>query len=187
MVNTPTFCFENNNQFERLGELILHIAQECAQDATFGSIKLNKILWFSDFMAYGKFKTPITGVAYFKLPNGPAPRHLVGVRDRLVNNRDAAISRESTVLGHERIRLVPLRDPDLSMFNGSQIALVNSVIKLLWDKSAEEISELSHGKAWTVAGDKEDIPYEAIFLSNKKPTSEDVLRTRELAQEFGWA
>lgn len=187
MSNNPTFTFDYSDQYDRLGELMLYVAQKCATDFTFGAIKLNKIVWRADFLSYGKYNTPITGVAYRRLPNGPAPRHLVSVRNRLIEAGDAAISKESTILGHPRHRLVPLRDPDLSMFSGFQIALVNQVIDLLWDRSAGNVSEQSHGKAWEVAGDKEDIPYEAIFLSDESPKTEDITRTRELAQEYGWS
>ena len=36
---------------ERLGELILYVADKCADDPRFGATKLNKILWWSDFQA----------------------------------------------------------------------------------------------------------------------------------------
>ena len=155
-------------------------------DATFGATKLNKILWWADFLAYAKLKKPITGVSYQKLPNGPAPRQLVVVRKKLEREDGANVSKELTVLGTTRHRLVPRRKPDLSMFTVDQIALVDEIITELWNKSAEEVSRGSHGKAWELAKDGENIPYEAIFLSDDAPTGDDILRTYELSEEHGW-
>ncbi len=42
---------ENEKKF---AELILYVSQKSTFDSTFGSTKLNKILYFSDFLAYGK-------------------------------------------------------------------------------------------------------------------------------------
>ena len=58
----------------RFKELIVLISELCAKDPTYGSVKLNKILYFADFMAYRVLGKPITGATYFKLQEGPAPR-----------------------------------------------------------------------------------------------------------------
>lgn len=188
MTRTPTFTFNIDGQSRTLlRELMLYVAQHCATDPTFGAVKLNKILWWSDFLAYVKFGTPITGVAYQRLQNGPAPRMFVPVRDELIEDGSAVISPESSIPGFTRNRLVPLRAPDLSLFTADKIALVNSVIEFIWNETAATVSWLSHGKAWTVAENGEDIPYEAVFLSDDAVTEEDVKRTHELAQEYGWA
>ena len=49
---------------EKLSELILYISQKCATDPKFGAVKLNKILYLSDFLAFGNWGEPITGVEY---------------------------------------------------------------------------------------------------------------------------
>jgi hypothetical protein len=68
----------------KLEELILYISQKCANDKTFGSIKLNKILCYSDFTFYVYNGHGITDMDYQKLANGPAPRRLVPVRDKMI-------------------------------------------------------------------------------------------------------
>ena len=47
-------------------ELVLYIASRCERDPTFGAVKLNKELFFSDFWAYAEFGEPITGAEYIK-------------------------------------------------------------------------------------------------------------------------
>jgi hypothetical protein len=75
----------------KMKELILYISQKCADDAKFGATKLNKILYFSDFLAYAYHGSPITGFEYQKLPNGPAPRRLVPVREQLMESGELGI------------------------------------------------------------------------------------------------
>ncbi|HET6960154.1 MAG TPA: Panacea domain-containing protein, partial [Vicinamibacterales bacterium] len=60
----------------RLKELILYISQESASDPDYGWTALNKILFFSDFLAYAKFGKPITGTEYMREKHGPVPRPL---------------------------------------------------------------------------------------------------------------
>ena len=50
---------ENIQKFK---ELVLHISQKCADDPSFGAVKLNKILFFADFASSAHYGTPITGV-----------------------------------------------------------------------------------------------------------------------------
>ena len=90
-------------------------------------------------------------------------------------------------LGKEQQRLVALRDPDLSLFSGEEIALVDQVIEYLRGKSAKEVSELSHNRAWWVAKLGGSIPYEAAFISDENPNERDVERGRELVEQHGWA
>ena len=54
---------------EKLRELIIYISDKCIDDETFGAVKLNKILYLSDFDHYAKYGIPITGLPYQSLIN----------------------------------------------------------------------------------------------------------------------
>ena len=56
------------------GELIVLIASLSRDDPAFGDVKLNKLLFFSDFLAYTNLGHPTTGAEYQKLDFGPARR-----------------------------------------------------------------------------------------------------------------
>lgn len=170
-----------------LGELLIYIASKCQDDKNFGATKLNKILWWSDFEAFAKYGKPITGVSYHRLRNGPVPKRLLPVRERLEKDGSIVIRKDEEYPGRARHVVIPLREPDMSHFKAEEIALVDRVIALTQGKTASEISDMSHGKAWEIAGhDKELIPYEAAFLSNEPVNPYDIARTRELAREHGW-
>ena len=53
---------------QKFKELVIYIAGRCESDPYFGAVKLNKLLFFSDFFAYAKLGNPITGAEYMKLP-----------------------------------------------------------------------------------------------------------------------
>lgn len=170
-----------------LGELIIYIAGKCDDDSTFGATKLNKILWWSDFVAFAEYGKPITGVAYQRLQNGPAPKRLLPVRDKLIHDGSIVIRPHKESLGYARNIVTPLREPKMDCFSAHEIALVDRIIEMTRGKTASEISDMSHGKAWEIAGgNKEPIPYEAVFLSNEPVNAYDISRTRELAREHGW-
>ena len=185
-MRTPNFGGNDPKGEQILGELILYVAGKCAADRMFGAIKLNKILWWSDFLAYAQYGRPITGVEYRRLGHGPAPRQFIPVREALVANQDAVVQRQRMLGGFVQERVVPLRDPNMELFTAWQIDLVNQVIGTLQGKSATEVSRLSHGKAWEIANDGDGIPYEAVFLSDGHVDTFDVARTEELAGQFGW-
>jgi len=94
---------------KKLAELILYISEKCANDPTFGAVKLNKILCFSDFLFYAYNDRGITNVEYQKLPNGPAPRRLIPIRDGLIKNRDLAMQEVVLKSGLTQKRTVNLR------------------------------------------------------------------------------
>ena len=93
-MKAPNFGLNDTNGEQMLGELILYVAGKCSEDRMFGAIKLNKILWWSDFLAYAQYGRPITGVQYRRLGHGPAPRQFIPVRDALVAKQDAVVQRQ---------------------------------------------------------------------------------------------
>jgi uncharacterized phage-associated protein len=157
----------NENKFR---ELLLFIARRSEGDPRFGVIKLNKLLFYSDFLAYLELGHPITGQPYFALENGPAPRYLVRVREQMVKSKEIAIARKTTISGVQE-RVLALREPDPNKFTPAEIALVTKVLDVCRSQSGTELSELSHRFAgWRLAAQQEDIPYEVALVGNRPPT-----------------
>jgi len=171
---------------DKFKELVLYVAEKCADDPTFGATKLNKILYFSDFYAYAEFGSPITGATYQKVPHGPAPRQLISAREELGNTGDIC-ERKATYHGYPQERIIPTRGVNLDLFTAKEIALVDDVIQKLWEINAANISDYTHRLAgWRIAEDGEDIPYESVFLSDEGLTEDDINRAKELINRFGW-
>jgi hypothetical protein len=172
---------------ERLREMILYICAKCADDPAFGATKLNKILWFSDFLAYFQRGVPITGVAYQRLSRGPAPKRLVPVREQMIRRRELGIE-PRPYFNKVQERPVALREAKIDrLFKSTDIAIVDEVIRKLWGVTALTASDLSHlYKCWTTAEDGDPIPYDSVFLADNEVTSQDIAETQELAAKHGW-
>ena len=186
--NKLTYEFPELNGDAKLRELILYIADECANAPKFGMTKLNKILYFSDFLWYRQTGKPITGTKYMHLPNGPAPQRMVPIREQMIANGDIFIKQREFPNHPPQQRIIAIEKADLDKhFTPGQIAFIDEVIRILWDADANEASDLSHGTAWKVYNiDKELIPYEAALLSDEKITAGDIARTGELTKQYGW-
>lgn len=165
----------------KLEELILYVSQKCAGDPTFGSVKLNKILCYADFHFYAYRERGITNVPYQKLPNGPAPKRLVPIRNRMMRKRHLGIQEVSLKSGYVQKRPVNLRPPNLSLFTGEEIATVDRVIDWLKDKPAGRVTDYSHDLVgWLVAEIGETIPYRSIYFSNPPLSQDEAYRAQEL-------
>lgn len=172
---------------EKLGELIVYISEKSASDPRFGATKLNKLLYFSDFLAFANFGTPITGAIYRHLKQGPAPRHLEEVRDRLASSGAIEIVERNLKNGRRQIRTIARRSFIRGKFSDEEIILVDDLVKTHWERTADEISDASHNYVgWKMTKEGETIHYESIFLSDAPLTTEEIHRGQELAREYGW-
>ena len=158
----------NNDKFK---ELILYIADKSSGDKPFGATKLNKLLFYADFLAYLQFGTGMTNQRYQKLENGPAPRALIPITGKMESRGEIAY-RDENYYGKSKKRLVPLRDPDLSEFSDDEIELVNRIVAEFLGKNAAAMSGFSHEFiGWQLAKIGEDIPYEVAFVRAIPATS----------------
>jgi len=171
---------------QRLREIIVYISKKSEMDSHFGAVKLNKILYHSDFRMFERFGHPLTGCKYFKLQNGPAPRSLFPIREELINEGALRLEKRQLGRGYTQDRTIALREPVLSHFSADEIAVVDEVIAELWDQTAREVSDASHDVRWRILELKDPIPYEFAYIDNKPVSAEENSRTRELANRFGW-
>jgi len=131
---------------DKFRELLLYVADKCADDRHFGATKLNKILFFSDSIAYASFGRPITSATYQKLDRGPGPKELLPIQKQLVDNSEAVVVTQKR-FQYTQKRLMALRQPALDSFSAAEIALVDEVIQALQGHNAAQVSELSHATA----------------------------------------
>lgn len=170
---------------DKLRELVLHISRQSEGDPCFGAVKLNKILFYADFLAYRRFGQPITGAEYQKLEHGPAPRQLKPLHERMKREGTIAV-RKAEFGGYTQHRTLALREPILGKFTSEEIALVDSVIKQFWGQNASDVSDYSHRFiGWQLANVGETIPYSLALLTRRDPTEKERqhgLKLEEAAQ-----
>jgi len=171
----------------KFAELVVYVAQRLQGDPAGGAVKVNKVLFYAEFGHMRAHGRPITGAEYFRLPQGPAPRRLVPVRDRLIARGDLQ-QVKSSYLGMTQHRLIPLRDPDLSLFTDDEIETVEQALAALLSLTGAAASDMSHEEiGWQMVEERETIPFEAAYL--RPPVITDAIRARakELAVKRGIA
>lgn len=171
---------------QRLRELIVYISLKCEADPAFGAIKLNKVLYYSDFKAFERFGVPLTGFRYSRLQFGPAPKALVSTRRALVEEGAIKAERVQLAPGINQERTVALRAPVLEHFTADEIAIVDEVIAELWHLNATQVSDASHDLRWNALQHDDPLPYEMAYLLDEPPSPQEIERTRQLADQLGW-
>ncbi len=165
----------------KMKELILYIAQKSENDSAFGAVKLNKLLFYSDFLAFQNFGKSITGHEYQKLKHGPAPRRLLPIQNALENEGSIRII-PTEFHGKIQNRCVATREADMSEFDSEEIALVDQIIAELSEKNAACVSDQSHKfVGWKLAEEGETIPYEVALVGWRGPTTNEIEFGKALA------
>ena len=165
-------------------ELIKYIASRSISDEYFGATKLNKILFFCDFLAYRDLGKSISGEGYHKEPFGPVPNHINKAIKEMKSSND--IAEVNCPLGsYTQRKIVSLTDVDLDIFSPREISLIDNVIDSLRGATATEVSDLSHKFiGWQLAEQGEDIPYEVSLLSETTVTEDDIEYGNALLKEL---
>ena len=173
-------------------ELILYIASASKDDPRFGAVKLNKLLYFSDFTHYAHTGKAITGARYQRLEQGPAAVQMMPTLNKIESNEDGRVIKME-YFGYFQERLEPFRDPTTSLFTKDEIARVNQIIKKFWNFNAAQISEWSHTVGvgyigWQIAKNHDIIPYNSVFLASPDTlTDGEIAYGQQMARELGFA
>ena len=166
-------------------EAIVHIANRCSEDKKFGAVKINKILYYSDFYAYRALGRSITGAEYQHLSEGPAPRELLEVRAELIKDGSIELQKRP-YLNSIQHRIVAMREADAGAFNDDELAIIDEVIESLWDMNGSQVSDMSHNEiGWQVTDEYETIPYRTAWLSPQPLTPEQIEQGKEVAKRNG--
>lgn len=166
---------------DKFAQLVLHCAGLLESDVSGGATKLNKLLYFAEFSSIRKTGSPISGVAFQRLPRGPAPRPLLPVRSRLVREGRARMRRETDAYGYRHDRLISTRPADLSVFSVEERATIDEVADRLRSMTAAQVSELSHqDPGWQLTANGETIPAASAYLETEAAVPEH-LRSRVAA------
>jgi len=168
----------------KLRELVVLITTLSEGDQAFGKVKLSKLLFFADFIAYRKFGKSITGHEYQKLPQGPVPRRLLSVVPALASpgrSGGGVVVRKELFFGKNMQRPLALRSPEISKFKFEELELVRELVTRWKGKTAREISERSHEfVGWQKAELKETIPYAVALVGSRPPSALERKRGLEL-------
>lgn len=121
--------------------------------------KLNKMLFYSDFLHMKHHGAPISGARYVHMQFGPVPADLMRVEAHLVDiaDLDERPADEGDCSGTV---FVALRPADSSVFSVSELETMEYVSRHFAKWSSGRISQYSHAEpGWLETSDRETIPY----------------------------
>lgn len=149
------------------------IIDKCKDPYKLGSIKLNKILLFTDGILLMKTNKTLTGDAYIKKQRGPVPKNITAVLNKLENENLISIRKGD---GNTRL-FFSLKEPDISNLTSVEIDALLTITMYIYNNfKAKEISYITHkNKLWELLDLDEEIDLYSYFIAKPSEiTKEDV-------------
>lgn len=165
---------------DKFKALVHYICWKCEDPSKLGAVKLNKVLWFTDTVAFTQHGAPVTGARYTKQMRGPVPKAILPVLRDLEAEGKVDI-RDVEYHGYAKKEFVAREEPDFDGLTEDEVALVDRAIEFVCDRNtASSISELTHDSVWKLARMGDEIPYSAVLASDLgNLTAADVTRAVE--------
>ena len=150
-------------RIEKFKQVLLYVLSKTAGKPNVGMTVLYKLLYFIDFDYYEKYGEQLMGLRYFKNHHGPSPRSFVSVVRRMEERGELEEVR-SKYFTYDQRKYLPHATPDLTKLTGQEIEMVDDVLARYADKSAVELTRLSHmDPPWVTAKFGKDMRYELVF------------------------
>lgn len=143
---------------DRLKNLLLYVLGQMGE--TFQT-KMNKVLFYIDFLSYRERGMAISGLAYQAIEFGPVPQRW----DRVYSAFDEVQEQLRLVQGQECMSLMAGGEAAMSAFTEAEMAVIDEVCGKLKDLTSRAVSKLSHEEtAWKEhVGKPETIPFSEAF------------------------
>lgn len=103
--------------------------------------KMNKLLFYTDFLCYRRKGYGLTGLEYAALPYGPVPENWGRVYDSIPDIRMDEYVFPDMMSG---IELNSEAEPDMTVFDETEVCVLKDVAERFKDTKAGEISQISH-------------------------------------------
>jgi putative zinc finger/helix-turn-helix YgiT family protein len=143
---------------DRLKNVMLYVLERCDD---VWCTKMNKLLFYVDFLSYRDSGMAITGLSYRAVDFGPVPE-----RWEKVYSEFPEVHQEFRQAGDfEGSVLIATQNADVSLFTDFELQVMDKVCSLLGKKSSRELSRISHEeKAWKeYCNNHEKIPFNEAF------------------------
>lgn len=142
----------------RVKNLLLYVLEQLGE--TFQT-KMNKVLFYIDFLAYREQGRAISGLSYVAIDFGPVPQRW----NRVYSCFDEVLPQSRLVKEQECTVLTALNKADTSVFSEKEISLIDGVCAKLKRVNANSISEMSHKEtAWlNYHNSTSPIPFDEAF------------------------
>lgn len=133
---------------EKAAEMVVFFAQKMQPYKT----KLNKLLFYADFMMFGQSVRSISGLRYRAIELGPVPENYESLFEYIHNRGDVATEKQLFANEHTGERFIPAasRQFNPGLFSEAELSVLERVYECFKNTTAKEMVEISHReKAWT--------------------------------------
>ena len=155
-----------NPSFEKLTEMVVYFSEQISPFKT----KMNKLLFYTDFLMFKKSCFSISGIRYKAIDMGPVPCNFQSIFEYQVNKNEIDILTTEFPGGYSGEQFVARKDRPFNsdLFSENELAVIEKVATYFKQTSTIDIIELSHlEEAWKKnQKDKSIISYEYAFELN---------------------
>ena len=148
---------------EKFTEMVVYFSEQMQPFKT----KMNKLLFFADFLMFKQSCFSISGVRYNAIDMGPVPNNFQSIFEYLANNDEIDVFYTQFDQGYTGERFVPRKDRPFNSgwFSESELQVLSKVTAAFKSTSTTEMIELSHlEEAWKKnEKNKQTISYEYAF------------------------
>jgi len=133
-------------------------------DSDVWKTKLNKMLFYADFVNYKYHNRSISGARYCPIDMGPVPDNFNTLFDILLKENVLDVSYHSFSDGGVGEKYTPLKSFDESMFTPDELEIMRNVKERLKNISTQDVIKLSHKeKAWSKNRTNKSQPIDYTF------------------------
>ncbi len=164
---------------KKFKEVLLYILNKVGSKPNIGESVLYKLLYFIDFNFYEKYEEQLMGATYIKNNYGPTPKEFIKIVEEM-EKKEELEKIKTKYYQYPQRKYLPLREPDLTIFNAIELKIIDEVLDKLSDMTAAQISEYSHNDVpWLTTDEGDIIDYESVFYrtapySKRSYSEEDI-------------
>lgn len=149
---------------EKLRGVLLYVLEKVGAKPNVGETVLYKLLYFIDFDYYEKYGQSITGLTYVRNHYGPTPTMaFVDVVKQMEKDEELEII-STKYFANTQKKYLPIQKANLRSLSAQELEHINQELARLGDKTATELSDLSHyDMPWLAAKQGEPLQYRDVF------------------------
>ena len=138
---------------EKFGQMVVFFSEKLKPFKT----KLNKLLFYADFMMFSKTGYSISGAQYIAINMGPVPHNFNGLYEYFCKNSLVDIQYITFREGAVGEKFLPNPDKafDRSIFSDSELEVLEKIAKRFETTSTNDIINLSHLEMGWIENEKE--------------------------------
>ena len=156
-----------NPNFEKFTEMVVYFSDKLSPFKT----KMNKLLFYADFLMFKQSCFSISGVRYKAIDMGPVPNNFQSIFEYLANNDEIDIYTTEFPNGYtgEQFKARKDRKFNADLFTENELNTLEKVATVFKETSTNDIIKLSHfEEAWkNNEKEKKVISYEYAFELNQ--------------------